>query len=137
MSNTNNLKPILSFIYETINNEITSVNNNPSKSYYLANHPYITNFLNQFHQNNKSIISDSFSGIYYIKKQCKNCIRGSQILINNYIDDHDYSPFYFITFDINKIKLSVNVNFSYNNILKKRNFNLNAGNYFSILSPNV
>ena len=133
LSNTNNLKPILSFIYETINNEITSVNNNPSQNYYIPNHPYITNFLNQFHQNNKSIISDCFSGIFIIKKQCQNCIRGSQILINNYINDHDYSPFYFITFDINTIKSMMNINFSYNNFVKNQNFNLNLNNCFDYL----
>jgi len=131
LSNTSNLEEILNFIYATINNEITSVNNTPNNNYNIENHPYITNFLNQFHQNNKSIISDCFSGIYIINKICENCIRNSRIMNYNYMSDHEYSPFYYITFDTNKIKdfykpnVMMSANFSVNNFFKNKYLNLN------------
>lgn len=103
-SEIKNSSSILGFIFEKINFELTvEKSNNFNNVPKNFGHGILSEFKKQFYQKNKSIISDNFIGIFKNKVD-KGCLCSK---INNFMDNnnnHSYSEFYYINFDLNEIK---------------------------------
>ena len=121
-SEINNIPSIISLIFGTINTELSqekanSINlkfNNLHKNFGVG---ILPQFKNQFSQKNKSVISDNFLGVFKNKTElnCRNC------KINNFSNQnsnnaHSYSEFYYINFDLNKIREYYSMNENKQNI---------------------
>ena len=141
-NNTINLKIILNFIYSTINNELTKekfkllekdkdkkkykqYNNNMEQSKLLGFY-----FINNFTQNNNSIISDYLMGFSLEKTICHNCKLIYERNNNNNGNNDDsfytfysYENFPYLEFNINEI----NGNITNNDIMSG---SINAMNIF-------
>ena len=131
----NNLELIVDFIYNKINKELTAeklkssiINNNNN---FFKMNSKLNLFLFEFTKNNKSTISDYFTGFYENQKFCGNCqarnLRFNSNANNNIIE-YNYSQFSYISFDLKEIS-----NFYY-----KKNFgNMNMQyNYFQFNNNN-
>ena len=115
----NNTENILEFIYTQINFEFTfsrnSISSNNINNDYNANY---NNFLYEFLRNNKSIISDKFTGFY----QYNNSLNSQRNSFNS--QNYNLKPFSFIKFNLNEINQfyessnisEMNLNQFYNNI---------------------
>ena len=115
----NNTENILEFIYTQINFEFTfsrnSISSNNINNDYNANY---NNFLYEFLRNNKSIISDKFTGFY----QYNNSLNSKRNSFNS--QNYNLKPFSFIKFNLNEINQfyessnirEMNLNQFYNNI---------------------
>jgi len=115
----NNIEFILEFIYTTINNEFTFVNNvnfNNVNNIYNTNN---NNYFDEFKRNNKSMISDIFTGFYQYNNNSSNY---QQNLFNS--QNYNFQSFSFIKFNLNEINQFydlnninvMNLNNFYNNI---------------------
>ena len=109
----NNMEYILNFIYTKINFELTFVKNTNN------NNNNNNNFFDEFQRNNKSMISDMFTGFYQYNN---NYLNFQQNLYNN--QNNNFTFFNYIKFNLNEINQfydstninEMNLNNFYNNI---------------------
>ena len=110
--NTKNLNLIIDFIYNKINQEITKerlkLSNNKNINFTNNN---IGNYVKNFYENNRSIISDHFIGFYENKKICNNCRK-----IANSNNENNFNHFYYISFDLTEISKYLINNLNNNSI---------------------
>ena len=120
--NTKNLNIIIDFIYNKINQEITKERLKLSKNTNINfTNNNIGNYVKNFYENNRSIISDHFIGFYENKKICNNCRK-----IAYSINENSFSHFYYISFDLTEInKYLINMNMN-NNYLNNNSINLSS-----------
>ena len=136
----NNMELIVDFIYNKINNELTAeklkssiINNN---NIFSQMNSKLNLFLFEFTKNNKSTISDYFTGFYENQKFCGNCqARNSRFNSNdnNNIVEYNYSKFSYISFDLKDIS-----NFFYKKNFGKMNmpyyyFQFNNNNFINYI----
>ena len=124
-----NAAKIIDFIYEKINKELTQIyisnkNINPIKYRDKA----LSQFFNEFKQNNHSIISDNFMGIIQKTIECEIC--KNNIFMNNINDGFtSYNKFSYIDFDLKKIANYYlnqnNKSFKNNNFFQNHSLNIN------------
>ena len=95
----NNLEYILEFIYYEINFEFTLANNNKKtnniNNYYNTNN---NNYFDVFKRNNRSMISDMFTGFY----QYNNNSLNSQLNLYNG-QNYNFKSFSFIKFNLDEV----------------------------------
>ena len=130
--NTNNVVQIFESILKTINNELSKENKNISKSFNVKNHPIFSKYINNFANNNKSMISDYFIIHFIFMQYCENCLdfcKKNNLLYNNTI--HNYYNFYNLIFNIDNI----NNYYKENNKALRISFNNNiqTTNYFNLI----
>ena len=122
----NNAEYILEFIYSKINFEFTTAKKQINKNNINNNYNYNinnNNFLDEFLRNNKSIISDVFTGFY----QYNNYLNSKRNSFNNTY--YNLKPFSFIKFNLNKI--SQFYNSSNINEMNLNNFDNNDINIYN------
>ena len=132
--NIDNLQKIINFIYNKINNELSSEN---LKMVNYTENDSLSKYINEFFKKNKSIISDNFIGFYENKIFCVNCENKKQ-RYNIKNDDNikaNYSPLYYINFNLNEIKnylIKENKRYKNNMYFNYYNFNDNGNDDISI-----
>jgi hypothetical protein len=110
--NTKNLNLIIDFIYNKINQEITKERLKLSKNKNINfKKNDVGNYLKNFYENNRSIISDHFIGFYENKKICNNCRK-----IANSNNENNFNHFYYISFDLTEISKYLINNLNNNSI---------------------
>ena len=119
----NDSKDLINFILQQLHSELNLTKNNENKIINNINQydelAMIQNFLEDFQQNNHSIISDAFFGIIETETVCLNC--KERYLKNGIINPPSLYNFQFISFiifpleEIRKLKSSTN-NINYNEI---------------------
>ena len=128
--NIDNLGKIIYFIYNKINNELSSEN---LKIINYNENNSLSNYLNEFSKKNKSIISDNFIGFYENKTFCVNCEKKKQ-RYNLKNDDNieiNYSFLYYINFNLNEIKnylIKENKRYKNNIYYNYYNYNFQSNN---------
>jgi hypothetical protein len=97
--NINNLEYILEFIYYEINFEFTLANNNKKtnniNNYYNTNN---NNYFDVFKRNNRSMISDMFTGFYQYNN---NSLNSQRNLYNG--QNYNFKSFSFIKFNLDEV----------------------------------
>ena len=122
----NNIEYILEFIYSQINFEFTFARNTLNKNKINNNNNYNynknnNNFLDKFIRNNKSVISDVFTGFY----QYNNSLNSQRNSFNSTY--YNLKPFTFIKFNLNEINQFYN-----SSNISKRNLNHFSNNDINI-----
>ena len=100
--NTDNLVSTIYFILNKINTEITAESKNTPYSCRI-NDLVLKRFLEDFMKNNKSVISDSFTGFYQEGMTCLNCKNRTERYGSLYYPYREYSSFHYMYFDLEKI----------------------------------
>ena len=119
----NNIELIINFIYYRINREITAENSSQIINIPQMDDINLYNFLKDFTKNNRSMISDFFSGSYKITTTCINCQNKCQRYGNIYFPYIEYIQFELITFNVgNNAQL---------NDIRRRSYSNLFDNYFN------
>ena len=103
LHNTDNLETMIYFIYYKINVEITAEHKNKQTFDFGTGNSLLNHFMNDFFKNNKSVISDFFTGFYQEEFFCINCKNRMERYGNIYIPYRKYSSFNYIYFDLKNI----------------------------------
>ena len=98
--NTDNLEVLIYFIYYKINIEITAEHKNQQLFNFGTGNSLLNQFMNNFMKNNKSVISDFFTGFYQEEFICVNCKVRRERYGNIYIPFKKYSSFNYIYLDL-------------------------------------
>ena len=97
-----NVEIILNNIYSILDKEL-SVESKNKDVLNIKDHPILSKYLNDFHKNHKSIITSYFIGHFVLQKFCINCENICKANGFHYFKRYDYSPFYYLAFNINSI----------------------------------
>jgi len=101
--NPQNARNILKFIFNKINNELTSFNgpkkNNNYNNYDLK---FISN-LNNINKKYNSILSENMMGLYEYRTYCDYCTFRASNYNSTYNYEYQYEKFYEISFNLNEI----------------------------------
>ena len=98
----NNIEGIIGFIFSRINSEQTNEKKNIKIPEFKTSNKQLNKFMNDYTKNNKSIISDTFTGFYLKENLCLNCREKYMRYNNIYTPKKEYSDFNYILFDLNK-----------------------------------
>ena len=101
--NTDNLEAIINFIFSKINTEITAEYNRIDNFFNNLGDVQLNQFMKNFFKNNKSVISDNFTGFYQEEMTCLNCKNRTQRYGKIYIPYKQYSSFNYIYLDLENI----------------------------------
>ena len=97
--NINNLQFITNFIFDKINQELTAENKDKKMLEINSRDKILYNYMVEFYKNNKSVVSDDFTGFYQKISTCFSC----QFLLENkgfiYEPNIKYTPFKYLYFD--------------------------------------
>ena len=89
--NTDNLEAIINFIFYKINIEITAEHIGTDNFNYNSKDAQLNQFMKNFVKNNKSVISDNFTGFYKEETSCINCKNRMERYGNIYMPYKEYS----------------------------------------------
>ena len=101
--NTDNLEAIINFIFYKINIEITAEHIGIENFNYNSKDAQLNQFMKNFVKNNKSVISDNFTGFYKEETSCINCKNRMERYGNIYMPYKEYSSFNYIYLDLENI----------------------------------
>ena len=130
--NVDNIVNIFESILKIINNELSKENKSIPQSYNIKNHPIFSKYINDFKNNNKSIISEYFITHFIFMQYCENCLnfcKNNNLIYNNTI--HNYYYYFNLIFNIDNI----NNYYKENNKALKRSFhnNIQTTNIFNLI----
>jgi ubiquitin carboxyl-terminal hydrolase 2/21 len=116
----NDSKDLVNFILQTLHSEL-NIEKGPIQNNYNLNQldeaGMFNNFLQDFQQNQNSIISSMFFGITETKTECLNCLKMRQMQgYNNHVYVHNFQIMNFIIFPLEEIRKAKYQNY-YNNFL--------------------
>lgn len=95
-----NIELIIAFIFGKINNEISNENMNAKIKKFCSDDNELNKFMNNFFENNKSIISNVFTGFYEENITCMNCKERMMRSNNKYNPIKGFNAFNYINFDL-------------------------------------
>ena len=128
--NLDNLEKIIYFIYYRLNYEIT--NKSMKIPNYDSSDIKLKKFMNDFIRNNRSVISDNFTGFYVEETFCLNCQNRSQrynynmyynMYNNTYQPEKNYSSFNYICIDLQNNNAQNNANKFFRMSFNQNNYN--------------
>lgn len=122
-----NIELIIAFIFGKINNEISNENKNAKIKEFCSNDNELNKFMNNFFKNNKSIISNVFTGFYEENITCMNCKERMMRSNNKYNPIKGFNAFNYINFD-----LSCNNRLIGGNQILSTNTNSNIYDYLNL-----
>ena len=101
--NTNNLEAIIYFIFYKINSEISAEHKIFQPRNFGTGNKLLNEFMDNFMRNNKSVISDCFTGFYQVETTCINCKNRMERYRIIYNPNKVYSSFNYIYLDLENI----------------------------------
>ena len=128
--NLDNLEKIIYFIYYRLNYEIT--NKSMKIRNYDSSDIKLKKFMNDFIRNNRSVISDNFTGFYVEETFCLNCQNRIQrynynmyynMYNNTYQPEKNYSSFNYICIDLQNNNAQNNTNQFFRMSYNQNNYN--------------
>ena len=96
----NNIEMIIHFIFTRINFEQTNDKKDVKLGEIQTSNKQLYNFMKNYLESHKSIISDCFTGFYLTEETCTNCWEKAMRYQNIYNPDRDYSYYNYISFDL-------------------------------------
>ena len=104
----NDSKDLVNFILQTLHSELNTANGQNQNNYnvnQLDENLMLNHFLQDYKENQKSIISDIFFGISETKTECLNCLKMRQMQGNyNHVYVHNFQIINFIIFPLEEIR---------------------------------
>ena len=114
----NDSKDLVNFILQTLHSELNTANGQNQNNYnvnQLDENLMLNHFLQDYKENQKSIISDIFFGISETKTECLNCLKMRQMQGNyNHVYVHNFQIINFIIFPLEEIRKAKYQNNFYN-----------------------
>jgi ubiquitin C-terminal hydrolase len=104
----NDSKDLVNFILQTLHSELNTANGQNQNNYnvnQLDENVMLNHFLQDYKENQKSIISDIFFGISETKTECLNCLKMRQMKgYYNHVYVHNFQIINFIIFPLEEIR---------------------------------
>ena len=104
----NDSKDLVNFILQTLHSELNTAKGQNQNNYnvnQLDENLMLNHFLQDYKENQKSIISDIFFGISETKTECLNCLKMRQMQGNyNHVYVHNFQIINFIIFPLEEIR---------------------------------
>ena len=114
----NDSKDLVNFILQTLHSELNTANGQNQNNYnvnQLDENLMLNHFLQDYKENQKSIISDIFFGISETKTECLNCLKMRQMQgYYKHIYVHNFQIINFIIFPLEEIRKAKYQNNFYN-----------------------